>query len=532
MRTIVRLVLALACFAGAPVASAQLAPDPAVDGGAPRAWRDGERVLVAHPRGDGRVTVTTEGRSFVARASAEAIVAGALSSLDALAVDVVRVLSERRGVALVRSRRDEDGIALASRLGPHVGRELRYAVPDLHLRRRVAAIDVPPDDPRYGAQWYLGRIDIERAWRIETGDPSVTITIVDNGCDLAHPDLAPQLLPGRDVLDGDDDPSHVPLAQGNEHGTACAGIAGARGDDGIGIAGACPECSLRCVRLLAPDESEIPLSADVEAFQLAIDRGDSVVSNSWGFVERIPVPAPLAEVVEAAFTEGRGGRGALVVFAAGNDDRELGDEELTAVRGVITVGALRSRDEATSFTNRGASVDLSAPTGTVTTDVTGADGNDESDYTALFGGTSAAAPVVSGVAALLFAAAPEASAQEVHDALIATARRAPYATPDENGHDPIYGFGVVDPGAALERLLAAHPRPDAGIGADAGAGADAPPGCSCSAAGRGPRAMPLGLLVIALAWLAQRVRLFHGSKRSMSSIFGNVPSKRQPRSSM
>lgn len=461
-------------------------------------WLDRGRWLGLACEGDHlRLRDLQSARGIDARPSADALAVlgpGGEQLLAAHGVRVLRTLSRAASVALVRSLdAAEDGVALAARLTPLLDEAgpLRAVYPDLALAVVPTDVAVPPNDPLYGGQWYLSRIGIERAWRTSTGSAAVTITIVDNGCDLSHPDLAPSFLPGRDVLAGDDDPSFVPGVSGNEHGTACAGVAGAVGHNGVGIAGACPACTLRCVRMLGARGELIPLSVNVAAFDTAIERGDAVISNSWGFAEAIPVPSPLARVVQAAFDEGRGGKGALVVFAAGNDDRLLGDDELTAVRGVLNVGAIRNRDEATSFTNRGRSVDLCAPTGTVTTDIVGPDGNDPGDYSSLFGGTSSAAPVVAGVAGLLFAAFPDATASEVHDALIATARPAPYATPGPDGHDEVYGFGIVDPAAALAALAGARPPEDAGAGDDAGTDGgegERPPagdGCGCRAAGTG-----------------------------------------------
>ena len=88
----------------------------------------------------------------------------------------------------------------------------------------------------------------------------------------------------------------------------------------------------------------------------------------------MPVPDMLRTIIESVVDTGRGGLGALVLFASGNDDRELLDYELEAVRGVITVGATTNFDEATPYSNYGASVDIVAPTGTLSTDITGADG--------------------------------------------------------------------------------------------------------------------------------------------------------------
>src|SRR5262249_33029284 len=91
--------------------------------------------------------------------------------------------------------------------------------------------------------------------------------------------------------------------------------------------------------------------------------------------------------------------------------------------------------------------------GTLSTDISGADGYDAGDYTTLFGGTSSACPVAAGIAALLASAAPDLTSAELYDVLIKTARVAPYPKPDATGHDPLYWYGVIHPVKALQSGL-------------------------------------------------------------------------------
>lgn len=430
--------------------------------------RDGTRhIVVERASNDAtRVHLTwPDGRTAVARVGPYALVGPAAPTpafdaarLAPLGLEPVTVLSERLGIVRVRSRTPgEDGLSIAARLAAMPDLDV---LPDFAFARRRAAIDIPPDDPRHGGQWYLDTIDIHAAWAIETGDPSVVVGVVDDGCDLAHPDLAAHIEPGYDLVDGDDDPSFAPDLPGNEHGTACAGLVAAIGDNGVGIAGACPECHLRCVRLLPGGQGgEVPIGNDIAAYDRQLAWNVAVSSNSWGFEDHFPVPNLLRRAIATLIAEGRDGKGAIVVFAAGNDAREVLDDELYGIEGVLTVGAINQFDEAASFSNSGGPVDLVAPAGTLTTDIAGPDGADEGDYTGLFGGTSSACPVAAGVAALLVAAAPDETALEIVDALVRTTRPAPFAVPDEHGHDPLYGYGVIDPAAALAAVMPA-PTPD------------------------------------------------------------------------
>ena len=491
------------CLVGGARGAAQLRSEGASETTASR-YRDGDRWLTVERLGidryGSRVRISLEGHpSFEAWIGSDALVrrrdGGALDD-DALAA---RALSRRRhlapsiGLSVVASE-GEDGLEIAGRLANDPELEV---TPDLLLRHTASEITVPPNDPRYSGQRYLARIDIEDAWAISTGDAASTIAVVDTGCDALHPDLP--LLPGYDAYDDDDDPSPPASTEGNAHGTECAGIVAAIGDNGEGIAGTCPECTLRCVRLLPGGDAPIAISSDVAAFQHAIDWDVVAISNSWGFREAVAVPSPLRAIMVAAQTMGRGGLGAVVVFAAGNENREITLGELYGVEGVITVGGINIFDEAAPYSNHGAAVDLVAPLGALTTDITGPDGSSPGDYTSSFSGTSSACPVVSGVIGLLASAYPEATAAELHDAVIATTRSARFATPDENGHDPLYGYGIVDPAGALAYL--APPMPDAGVVADAGAETDAgvvvePSGCGCSGQGRARSFFGLALLLL------------------------------------
>jgi len=437
---------------------------------------DGRREVLLRFSG-GRSITAGIGRTTILRTQPDAPPPqGRLAALDAR---LVRPLMPTAGLWLLESLdAGEDGLGLSRRL-----REAGLdAHPDWWLPR--AKWDAPvPNDPKYPAQWFFADLNMPEAWALSRGTDTTTIVIVDDGCDLKHPDLAAKMDPGRDAVDGDTDPSYVPETPENSHGTACAGLAGAVTDNALGVAGACPECRLRCVRLLGAAASPVPESADVDAFQFALAADADVVSNSWGFTEAIPVPAPLADAINHVATKGRHGKGALVFFASGNDDRRVGDDELLAVDGVIGVGAVTHYGDRTSYSNFGASVDLVAPTGSVTTDISGPDGDNPGDYMTRFGGTSSACPIAAGIGGLLAAAAPELTAAELTALMLSTTRRAPYSEPDAQGHDDYYGRGIVDPVAALEQLVGAPaqetpPNPPGSAG-------DAPKGCGCGQAGVG-----------------------------------------------
>lgn len=367
---------------------------------------------------------------------------------------------------------------------------VRRVFPDVVLPMRPSE-ELSFDDPTYGGQWYLEELGAELLYEISLGDPSVRVAVIDSGIDIAHADLAEAVDAPYDAHDDDPDPSPdedeycYSGASGicDEHGTAVSGIVAARANNGAGIVGLCPACTLIPIKMLG--EPDRGISVTIAAFEHAIAEDVAVINNSWGYVEATPAPALLAEVIERARTVPRGGLGALVVFAAGNDDRELADDEMTALPGVLCVSATDSYGRWTNYTNYGASVDLSAPSATVTI----APGD---EVTTTFGGTSAAAPVASGVAGWVLSEHPDLRADELHDLLIASAVQSVLITPDENGHHDYFGYGQLDAAALLEQL--------GGGPTDTGAndtGKEPPGGCACASGGRRP-----GGVLALLAFLA------------------------------
>lgn len=407
-----------------------------------------------------------------------------LSELSALRLRIVETLMPSIGIYSVESLDDEDGLEIASRLAAKERRPatLREIIPNLYLRIRSFGQPFVPNDPEFLGQWYFDdkRLQMSEVWGISQGDPQTTIVVIDTGCDMMHPDLVDKLDPGLDVIDNDSDASYNPADKDPAHGTACAGLVGATTNNSLGISGACPSCRVRCVRLVG--DMPVAIDAHIKAFNFALDTNAAVLSNSWGFVDPIPVPTLMRDALDNIFDNGRNGKGALIFFAAGNDNRELGDNELTGVRGVTAIGAINHFFDKTFFTNYGATLDLVAPVGTLTTDVSGALGYEPNDYTNNFGGTSSACPVAAGAAAVVMSALPDKTSTEVLDLLVRTAKPAPYATPDATGHDPVFGFGIINPLAALKDALGITDGP-ADAGPDASTGPANPPenadSCGC-----------------------------------------------------
>jgi len=187
-----------------------------------------------------------------------------------------------------------------------------------------------------------------------------------------------------------------------------------------------------------------------------------VLSNSWGFGDDCPDIEPYSAFKEAmayAETVGRAGYGTAIVASAGNGNCDLSNDGFQAQPQVISVAAANGNDHRESYSSYGDHVDITAPTGLLTTNLTGSEYgygpyNGDYDYTGHFSGTSGAAPVVSGTVALMFAANPRLTAAEARAVLCETAVRMdlPNGEYDADGWSRYYGCGRVDAGAAVNAV--------------------------------------------------------------------------------
>ncbi len=292
------------------------------------------------------------------------------------------------------------------------------------------------------------------AWQITKGE-GVKVGIIDDAVDIRHEDLKNNIAGYKNYADyGTDDPSPTSRPgdyNGDWHGTACAGLILAEEND-KGSVGVAPKAKLYAVK------DGVYLSDTIKAFRWLESQGVSVISNSWGTYS---LDDAMNKVFKDLLYKGRGGKGVLIIFASGNDGYNLDSpyyQDESESPYVLSVGASSETDEVTSYTNYGKSLDVLAPGseyGTiVTTDVTGAKGYNGYNYTFDFAGTSAAAPIVAGVAALVFAANKDLTAKEVMDILENTADKIGNLTYIDGRNDH-YGYGRVN---AYKAVLEAKKR--------------------------------------------------------------------------
>ena len=307
---------------------------------------------------------------------------------------------------------------------------------------------------------------VQVAWQKldSLGTDVVTIAVIDNGFELGHPDLAGKSVAPLTVSSGAE---QIPQgAAYGTHGTPCASLAVAAAN-GQGIVGAAPNA-----RLMPLHGLTYSAYLTERMFDHCRTRGADVISCSWGTIDDKYRPGRLHErAIRRALTEGRGGKGCVVLFAAGNEGAARVNY-YGQIEGVITVGASTSNDTHPDYSNRGTGLSVVAPSdggwpvlaarcswdpgqhGLPDAKKYYVDGRDRGPHHKHFGGTSAATPLVAGICALLLTANPALTAREVKRILEQTADK--IGTPalyDARGWSEQYGFGRVNAGRAVAEAL-------------------------------------------------------------------------------
>lgn len=298
------------------------------------------------------------------------------------------------------------------------------AEPDYLLHQ----LETIPDDPRFPEQWGMTKIKAPAAWDVSVGG-SVVTAVIDTGVDYTHDDLAPNTWknlgedwtsdgdPGNNGIDDDGDGyvddyygwnfyggNNEPIdlvSEGGGHGTHCAGVIGAMGDNGLGVAGLNWSVKVMALKFIGPEGGYV--SDAIEAVYYAIQKKAKVLSNSWGGGD---FEQAMYDAIKTASDNGL-----IFSAAAGNDGT---DNDSTPsypasydLANVISVAATDSRDELASFSNYGAkSVHIAAPGVDILSCYPG------NSYE-LMSGTSMACPHISGACALLMAKNPDLTARQV-----------------------------------------------------------------------------------------------------------------------
>jgi proprotein convertase subtilisin/kexin type 2 len=313
-------------------------------------------------------------------------------------------------------------------------------------------------------------LKVSQAWNQTKGE-GVRVAVVDDAIEIIHEDLAPNAVAGGSYNYRLSSPYALyPLpcfkftatngqVVDDNHGTAVTGIILAKDGNGVGGAGVAPRAQLVGYNALSTETD-----ADIADALTRDLSNNAIVHNSWGSSDDGKLhaaDAPFIAAIKKGIETGRNGKGTIYVFPAGNggcylnagslatcSDDNANLDGYTNKLGLITVGAVGPDGRRLSYSEPGANVLVSAPAEKITTTTV------EGKYRSDFRGTSASAPMISGVVALMLSVNPQLTWRDVKLILAKSARKTHPAEPgwvSANGlnFNPYYGFGVPDADKAV-----------------------------------------------------------------------------------
>ncbi len=314
-----------------------------------------------------------------------------------------------------------------------------------------SVVDAPPahagpEEQVRALEYWLDDYGFSEAWA-KTKGAGVKVAVIDTGVDASVPVLSGAVVGGTDVSGIGSPDGQEPVGEGSEHGTLVASLLAGRGTGpDAGLIGVAPEASILAVSVAFGD-SDAEISNDeqiAKAVRWAVDNGAQVINMSLTR-NTLDWPTSWDDAFLYAFEHD-----VVVVAAAGN--RGSGTTEVGApatIPGVLTVaGVNRNKEASFDASSQGITIAVAAPSEELVGVVPGG------GYVQ-WGGTSAAAPIVSGLVALVRSAYPNLDAAGVIDRIIRTA--------NPNGHSvpsPIYGNGLIDAAAAVTARVPAPNSPD------------------------------------------------------------------------
>ena len=454
-------------------------------------------------------------RVFGAKKQAEAMASGPVTSIivvmrdahgagnqarqsHAMATATASRLAQSAGIAIAATRSLSGGAQVIQLAKALPASQARAAIERFHADPEVAHVEIDrrafaqalPADPLFASQWNLtdanGGVNAPAAWDVATGDPGMPIAVLDSGV-LPHPDLAGRTAGGYDFIadarfsnDGDgrdsdasDPGDYVTATESNDaqgalfacavsnstwHGTTVNGTLGAAANNGDGISGITWSNPLVNVRVLGKCGGALSDVVDGLRWAVGLPVPGAPVNPAPARVVNLSFAGlgACSPILQAAITDALA-QGAVIIAAAGNDNDAVDNHWPANCSGVITVAGT-SRDGSRAFySNHGAGIALSAPGGgiggsipTLRNAATSSPDAAGHSY-GMQVGTSLAAPLVAGIAALALAMDPDLNAAEIRSLMELTARPFP-ATPSDACDAAHCGAGIVDAAATLGAL--------------------------------------------------------------------------------
>ncbi|MBS4222817.1 S8 family serine peptidase [Lederbergia citrea] len=288
-------------------------------------------------------------------------------------------------------------------------KEVEFVEPNYEITKAYT-----PSDPGYKSQWHLKKIQAPKAWDITKGSSAIKVAVIDTGVQTNHPDLKGKIVSAKNITGGSP----------QQHGTHVAGTIAASINK-KGVVGVAPNVKIMPINVFYG--SSAYTDDIVEGIVYAADKGADVINmslGSYGYSYYMDVATAYAK-----------SKGAIIIAAAGNDDTSMVAYP-AGLSSVLAISATNQNDYITSFSNYGSHIALAAPGQGIYSTVSG------STY-AYMDGTSMAAPVVSGVAALVLSKNPILSPDQVETILEDSA--------DYVGSYYFYGYGRVNAHKALKQ---------------------------------------------------------------------------------
>jgi len=311
------------------------------------------------------------------------------------------------------------------------------------------------NDPLYSEQWHINsgytRTVIDSEAHIHTATTTVNylslytgqnikIAVIDDGLDVTHEDLQSAVTHTFDIATNCNDVSHN---RNEYHGTAVTGILGARSNS-LGIKGIASNSEILFLKF----KDSMSDSEFITLFNKADEWGADIINNSWGTGN---VSQSVKDTIVNLSKNGRNGKGINIVFATGNENKEIGDidslgNDESAIPEVISVGASSENNDRALYSQWGSQLDILAPAGEnlgiQSLDPMAALGFSPTANYLSISGTSSAAPIVSGVIALLLEKNPDLSSSEISVLLHDNAEKIG-TEPYIDGRNDKYGYGKV-----------------------------------------------------------------------------------------